>query len=121
VRAELKSIDSADAPAGLESFTPNDPSCFGLAVAAHVGPAGEAGDELFYFTVCTAAWLQRNPPLKDFEFLKGYLLVSRWHYELVERAITDLCRHTEGVDWTEVAEKLARYGNWEFEDYTGTS
>jgi hypothetical protein len=44
-------------------------------------------------------------------------LLDRWSAELVERAIADLCRHTEGETWQEVAQKLSRYARWEFEDY----
>jgi hypothetical protein len=45
------------------------------------------------------------------------LLLDRWDPELVERAIGDLCRRTEGENWHDIAVKLARYGHWEFEDY----
>jgi hypothetical protein len=36
---------------------------------------------------------------------------------LVERALRDLCRRTEGDAWVDIAIKLSRYGLWEFEDY----
>jgi len=45
------------------------------------------------------------------------VLVERWDYEVVNRALRDLCRHTAGGDWDEIATKLRLYGNWEFEDY----
>ncbi len=45
------------------------------------------------------------------------LLVTRLDYELVRRAISDLCLHTEGADWNEIATKLSRHPHWEFEDY----
>jgi immunity protein 8 of polymorphic toxin system len=40
-----------------------------------------------------------------------------WDYAVVSRAIHDLCSQHEGSMWSEVAEKIARYGYWEFEDY----
>lgn len=116
VRAELKSLDSADAPEGLADFKPDDPDKFGISVAAVVGPSGGTGGELFYFA-CSARWLIANPPEKGFAYMRGHLLVTRWDAALVHRAISDLCRRTEGRDWNEIATKLSRYGAWEFEDY----
>jgi Immunity protein 8 len=49
--------------------------------------------------------------------MRGVLLLSRWDYDLVVRAISDLCLHTKGETWEEVATSLSRYGHWEFEDY----
>ena len=76
------------------------------------------GGDLFYFTVVTAGWLADNPPPKGFEFARA-LLVTRWDYETVRRAISDLSLHTEGRDWSEVATKLSRHARWEFEDQPG--
>jgi hypothetical protein len=117
VRAELRSLDSTEAQDGLASFRPDDPEAFLLSVAAQVGPGEGHGEELFYFNVCTAQWLAENPPPKGFHFLHSYLLVGRWDYDVVEHAISDLCRRSEGEDWHEIAVKLSRYGAWEFADY----
>lgn len=117
MRAELRGLDSADALDGVERFAPSDPDSFVLAVAAHVGPVGEEGDELFYFTICTPRWLLEHPAEKGFLFPRHYLLVNRWEYPVVLRAIRDVCHHAEGKTWDEVAKKVARYGHWEFEDY----
>jgi Immunity protein 8 len=117
VRAELKSLDSADALGGLASFQPDDPEDFAIVVGAVVGSPEAPGGDLFYFTVCTGRWLTANPPEKAFAFLKGHVLLDRWNYDVLQRAISDVCTRTEGSDWNEVATKLSRYGNWEFEDY----
>src|SRR5438874_13610459 len=113
MRAELRTLDSADAPEGLSSFAPSDPERFSIAIAATVGPAGGEGGDLFYFNVVTAAWLADHPPSKGFEFLRD-LLVTRWDYETVSRAISDLCSHTEGGAWSEIATKLSRNAHWAF-------
>ena len=117
MRAELKSLDSAAALDGLREFHPDDPESFEIEVAATVGPPGVGGGDLFNFSACTARWLQTYPPEKGFAFLHGYLLLTRWDFNVLERAINDLCFRTEGSDWDEVATKLSRYGRWEFEDY----
>jgi Immunity protein 8 len=117
VRAELKSLDSSVALDDLRDFRPNNPESLAIEVAATVGPPGVEGGDLFYFSACTAQWLQTDQPEKGFAFLHGYLLLTRWDFNVLERAIGDLCFRTEGSDWDEVATKLSRYGRWEFEDY----
>jgi hypothetical protein len=118
MRAELRSLHSADSKDGsLASFHPDDAGHFVLRVTALVGPAGQEGEEGFDFTVCSPAWLAQDELPKGFAFQRHTLLVARWDAGLVERAISDLCLRTEGEDWTEVAQKLSRFGRWEFEDY----
>ena len=38
-------------------------------------------------------------------------------FQLVRRAIGDICFRTEGADWREIAAKLRLYDDWEFEGY----
>ena len=118
MRADLRGIYSSDID-DLESWRPDDPECFELAVRAFIGPESGDGEEMFDFQVCTAAWLERHPPPKGFEFLRSTILVARWDYKTLERALGDLCLHTAGDDWREIATRLSRYGRWEFEDYRG--
>jgi hypothetical protein len=118
MRAELRSLDTADAEGGeLRAFRPEDGEHFTLAVTASIGPKNGRGEELFQFTVCSPSWLAAERLPKGFAFQRHTLLLDRWDPELVERAIGDLCRRTEGENWHEIAVKLARYGHWEFEDY----
>jgi Immunity protein 8 len=63
------------------------------------------------------ALAEQPAPPKGFEFARGILLLSRWDYNLVVRAISDLCLHTEGETWEEVATSLSRDADWEFADY----
>lgn len=63
VRAELRSLDSPDAPdLDPADYTPDDPMYVGLPVTALIGPKGERGEELFYFYVCTPQWLADDIP-----------------------------------------------------------
>lgn len=75
--------------------------------------------ERFQFTVCSPGWLAEQSLPKGFAFLRHTLVVERWDAGLVERAISDLCRRTEGETWDEVAVQRSRFGWWEFEDYQG--
>ena len=117
MRAALRGFYSSDI-ADLATHRPDDPDCFALQVTAFIGPAEEGfGEEMFDFSVCTAKWLQEHPPPKNFEFVRSTVLMGRWDYATLNRALNDLCLHTEGEGWAEIAAKLSRYGRWEYEDY----
>ena len=117
MRAELRSLQSLEAPDGLDAWRPDDPSEFAILVEATIGPAGDKGGEIFGFTVCTPGWVAAHPGAKGFELMHGYVVVPRWDLAVLRRAISDLCRNSEGASWTEVATRLSRFGSWEFEDY----
>jgi hypothetical protein len=116
MRADLRGFHSI-AVDDLVAWRPDDPESFALGVTAVIGPEGSDGEETFHFDVCSAAWLAANPPPKGFEFLRSTLLLTRWDYATLERALRDLCLHTSGNNWSEVATQLSRFGGWEFEDY----
>lgn len=116
MRADLRGFYSSGIE-DLETWRPGDSECFELMVSAFMGPSNGGGEEIFDFRVCTAIWLEQNPPPKGFEFLRRTILLTRWDYQVLARALSDLCLHTEGNDWPEVATRLSRYGYWEFEDY----
>jgi hypothetical protein len=117
VRAQLRGVYSPDIP-DLEAYRPDDGECFQLAVTAFFGPANGQGEEMFDFIVCTATWLHDKPPPKGFQFMRSTILLSRWDYAILNRALADLCTHTEADDWPGVALRLSRYRQWEYEDYT---
>jgi Immunity protein 8 len=96
---------------------PPDREDFGISIRAILGPADGGGEESFDFFVCSPPWLARYRPGKGFLWPLGHLIVWTWDYQLVSRAIHDLCVHNEGATWDEVAGRIARYGQWEFEDY----
>jgi Immunity protein 8 len=45
------------------------------------------------------------------------LIVKRYDFEVVRSALYKQFQGVQGTNWSEVAERLARYGQWEFEDY----
>jgi len=117
MRAKLRDLHSPDAPTGLESYAPASARSFSLLVQATIGTEGSTAADLFDFLVVGPDWFAENPSGKGFRWGRHYLVVDRWDYEVVRRAIADLCVHTEAQDWSEVAMRLASYGDWEFDGY----
>ncbi len=116
VRAELKSLFSYDLP-DAESL-PDDPSDCCVGMTAVVGPPGVDGGDDFSFEVCTASSLARRFDDEGRPFwARGVLLVEAFNWNAVEAAVHQRVNSVEGNDWVDVATKLNRFWNWEFEDY----
>jgi Immunity protein 8 len=117
MRAVLRRLHSPDADP-LSEFAPHDPEAFSILVQALVGPSDGEGEESFDFLVCTPRWLAAQEFEKGFVWPRSHLLLQRWDYTVVERAIGDVIVHAEGPDWPSVAAQIGRYGGWELEGYT---
>lgn len=116
MRAVVRRLHSPDVH-DLEAWAPEDSGCFGLLVQAFVGPRGGEGEESFDFIVCSPEWLARKHG-KDAAVLgRHHLLLFKYDIEKIRKAIESVVERAEGSDWEEVAGKIARYGQWEFEDY----
>jgi hypothetical protein len=114
MRAELKSLYSPDANP-LKDFAPAGP--FSILVTAMIGPAGQQGHESFDFMLCTPEWFASNIR-EDFKMGRHYLFVRDFDYMQLERFVREYCGScAEAPHWSALAEKLARLGKWEFEDY----
>jgi len=116
MKAELKKLHSPDV--NLNTFAPTPPDCFTFFLQAMIGPEGDPAEEAFNFQVCTPKWLIKN---RDFEesviFGTHMLLVFEYDFLAIEKSIRTLCNRSAGQNWQEIAQKLSRFGAWEFEDY----
>lgn len=114
--AELKALTSTEFE--IASEYPEDPACFDVRVDAAIGMVGSEGGDLFAFSVCTPAWLQREALAGRVVWGHHRLVVGEWNVDHVRSAIAQLCRRTSGESWQQIAQKLSAFGAWEFDDYT---
>jgi hypothetical protein len=114
--SEVKGLHSPDI-VRLESEQPEDPSLFSILVEVRVGPKDEPGEESFDVVVCTPAWISSCLASTPYVAPRHHLLVPKYDYEIIRTAIYQVFDGVKGKHWTEVAQQLARYGRWEFEDY----
>lgn len=119
MKAELRHLISPDIDE--RTFWPEEDDNFGFFVQALVGPEGEEGEESFGIQVCTPKWIATkgiNQVFGDFGiFGNNMLIVTEYDWDKIKQLIAKLCAETTGENWTEIAHKLARYGEWEFADY----
>ena len=116
MRAALRRLHSPDAR-DLELWKPVDPTCFCLCVQALAGPLGGEGEESFDFVVCTPEWLRVKHGDEAVVLGRHHILVFNYDYKRLRRQIEQVVNSAEGPDWSTVAERIARHGHWEFEDY----
>lgn len=118
MKAELKYLHSPDiGNLSLENYSPENPDNFSLFIQAMIGPLGEEGEESFNFLVCTPKRLTSELEDNGFLFGKAYLFVREYNYKVIHKTIKDLCDRIYGDNWNVIAQKLSRFGHWEFEDY----
>ncbi|QTI67936.1 Imm8 family immunity protein [Gordonia polyisoprenivorans] len=115
MKAEIKSWYSTNVD--VTTYQSQDPDSDAVWVRILCGPPGEPGEESFDILVCTPDSLK--PELETGGPLIGrhILLQSRLDLAAAYKFVDEYVCGVEGEDWTEVAEKIARVGKWEFEDY----
>jgi hypothetical protein len=116
VRPVLKRLHSPDIP-DLDSFTPEDPTCFAFLLQAMFGPEHAGGEESFDIVVCTPLWLAQEVDRKRVIEGRHHLIVSGYDLARIRGFLADYAKGCAGNTWQEVANKLSRLGKWEFEDY----
>jgi hypothetical protein len=116
VTPELRRLHSPDL-LDLRGSKPDNPENFRILVQAMIGPRGSPGEESFDFVVCTPKWLALFLSKDAAIFGRHYLFVDVYDYDVIWEKINQLCIDTAGSTWSEVGERLNRYGRWEFEDY----
>jgi Immunity protein 8 len=113
--SEVKSIMSTEI-FDLENYRPDDNEKFSFVLTIAVGPKGEVGSDFFDIDVCTPKWLLDNQ-YDDVIPGKGKLIVFRCDMKRILARIRTMFEGRIGKDWNDIAIKLSRIGQWEFEDY----
>ena len=117
MNAELKELYSLDVECALEEFVPEQADYFELTLRAMFGPSGKEASESFQIQVCTPKWLQARCDGGDIVDGRHTLIVGEFNFARIHDYLSSLGRRCSGSNWSEVAQKLSRYGLWEFEDY----
>lgn len=116
MRAAIKKVHSPDVM-DLHKYQPRESDDFCFLMQVMVGPKDEEGEESFDFIVCTPTWLLNHHKIEDVILGKSYILVFQFNFERIMMTLEKLVGSFSGNTWTEIAEKISRFGKWEFEDY----
>ena len=98
---------------------PDDPAAFTFLARLYVGPSDGPGEESFDVQVCSPEWLSRRCASDGFVDGRHTVVttVDAYTDAGLRSFLTRRVENVSGDTWGEVAEKVARLGYWEFEDY----
>jgi hypothetical protein len=113
MKAELKSLSCDDHD--LDNFYPEDDSLFCITLILRIGKIGTFSADNFELRVCTPKWLEQS--IGEMQVGRHLLIVRDFSLPRIRDFVDDLVNDIEGDDWNSVAQKLARYFFWEYEDY----
>ncbi len=115
MRASVRSIYSSDAD--VDSYVPADPENDGVWIRLIVGPADGTGEESFDVLVCTPLWLRETVKKEGPQFGFHHVILDPLDLRTAADFLKRYVESVEALDWPSLAEKLARVGYWEFENY----
>lgn len=114
--SEVKNIVSPDI-FDFETYYPEDDECFYFLLSVIVGIKGTEVEETFNVEICTPKWLMTNYTEDDIILGKNKIIVFKYNRDKIFRRVRALFDGRDGNTWEEIAIKLSRIGQWEFEDY----
>ena len=100
----------------MEDYVPEDPEIFAFGLQFYAGEQGGNGEDSFDLIVVTPKWLLFNSEEKIIVG-RHKLIVFNYNYHKLKEFISSYVEECTGATWKEVAQKIGRLGQWEFEDY----
>jgi hypothetical protein len=119
MKVDIRDFYSIEIEDALDMYWPDDVFNFGTWIRLYIGPAGDRLSNSFDLFVCTPEWLASNVKLKPNQAMWGrhMLIVSDYDPDKLKASAERLLLSLTGAEWLPIAEKIARYAAWEFEDY----
>jgi hypothetical protein len=104
-------------PVSLKEYRPANPENVAISIRLEAGLVGSDATDSFDLFVCTPNWMKEQCTQEGAVWGRHMLLIPEYDYDLILQAVTHRMAACQGKDWHEVANKLARFAAWEFEDY----
>jgi hypothetical protein len=108
---EIRGLHCSDLDYGA---SPADPTNCALYIEAEIGAKGQDGADIFGFTAITRKAIAAD---QETRWGRGYLVLSYFRWEDVERALQRLLAHCTGTSWQQISEQLNKELLWEFDNY----
>jgi hypothetical protein len=99
----------------LGQHVPADPTNFCTLVRTMVGPRGQEGEESFDINACTPQWLMEPVERQGFVLGIHHLFVKGYDPIEIRALFVKVMERYTGNSWRDVADKLSRVAQWEFE------
>lgn len=118
MRAKIRSVASSDI-GDLESHVSTRPDNDGVWVRFMVGPDGDPGEESFDVLICTPSWLSDRVEEAGPMHGRYCLIMKSLDLSLGSQIMRNKIESMAADDWPQLANKIAGFAYWEFEDYSG--
>jgi hypothetical protein len=112
------------ADADPANWRPRDPATFGVYLQIFIGEQGDEASDSFEVLACSPNWLAAQPlsvipPASTMSegIVSGrsLLLMKRWDYSALRRALDTFVGSLAGRNWGDVANRIGRMLPWEYE------
>lgn len=98
------------------SYVPDVDGFFAVRLTLEIGIEGLDGGDLFDLNIYSPEWILRNEWSPKWG--KGILIVREYDIKIIVDVINKKIEDCIDIDWVSTARKLARYFEWEFDDYS---
>ncbi|QHV93874.1 Imm8 family immunity protein [Spirosoma endbachense] len=116
MKAVIKECYSTDVD-DLFDYKPDAINGFDFPLRFVIGPKDALGGECFDVLVCNLAYFQNKFPPGEVIFGRHLLIVQQYDFNNILDFVAKYVTSLEEDTWDALANKLARIGKWEFEDY----
>jgi hypothetical protein len=97
-----------------------DGQTFNVPLRVEIGERGKEGAEVFHFVAASPSGLEAEISNGGFKLLRGYILLSAFDMNVIERSIENIVNHARSREtWAEVVAFFNRYGVYDSEDLDG--
>ncbi|HEX8250259.1 MAG TPA: Imm8 family immunity protein [Pyrinomonadaceae bacterium] len=94
-----------------------DLESFNFPIVVELSEKNGFGAEIFHFFVASPSGLQGEVENGGSKHLRGLILMNKFNWKVVHRAIENLINHSRHLkDWKEVVEFWSRYSRYDSED-----
>lgn len=115
MKASIKEMYSLEIETSLQDYIPTEKDNFEIVIRLMIGTKNEDTAESFDITVCSA---KRIMAINEFAIWgKSFLIVDSYDCDKITNVIKHRIESIVGKDWDDLAVKISRLADWEFEDY----
>lgn len=123
MKAELRTVMSSEF--NVEKERPPDPHYFCVGVEMGIGTEDHPGSDYFQIQICSPEWLEKHwgkelflDESTPFVWDKRPLLIAaHFSFPEIKAFLEKEISQVTGNDWEEIAEKINRFSQWEFDNY----
>jgi hypothetical protein len=101
----------------LESIDIPDRNNFDETVRVLIGPEDGHGEEIFDVHIASPQWIEGECIRKGYWSSQKTIVIADWTVEKVRAAVQGCVFKVSGDSWQSIAQQLAGFMFWEFQDY----